>query len=228
MTFSDNNLESLSIDCVIFGFDEGELKILLIKRAGEPRKGEWALPGGFVGKEENLNDSAKRILEELTGLKNIFMEQCYVFGDVNRYPLRRVVSIAYYALIKIDTYNLRAAANAEEVKWFPLSKVPDLVFDHNEILNKGFECLQRNVKHHPVGFELLPEKFTLTQLQTLYEAAFGRDLDKRNFRKKILSMDLIIKLDEFQTGVPHRAARLFKFDPNRYKELQAKGFIFEV
>lgn len=224
----DKHLESLSIDCVIFGFDEGELKILTIKRASEPQKGKWALPGGFVGNDENLNDSARRILEELTGLKNIYMEQYHVFGNVDRYPLRRVVSIAYYALIKIDAYNLKASSNAEEVKWFPLSKVPKLVFDHNEIMEKGFERLKNNVKYNPIGFELLPEKFTLSQLQKLYEAVLGMELDKRNFRKKILSMDLIIKLNESQTNVPHRAAQLFKFDQKRYKELQSKGFIFEV
>lgn len=224
----DKYLDSLSIDCVIFGFNEGELKILLIKRAGEPQKGKWALPGGFVGKNENLNDSAKRILEELTGLKNIYMEQFHSFGDVKRYPLHRVVSIAYYALIKIDAYRIRPAANAEEVKWFPVSKVPRLVFDHNEILKEGFERLQNNVKYHPIGFELLPEKFTLTQLQSLYEAVLGKELDKRNFRKKILSMDLIVKLNESQTNVAHRAARFFKFDKKRYQELQSSGFIFEI
>jgi 8-oxo-dGTP diphosphatase len=224
----DKYLESLSIDCVIFGFDEGELKILLIKRAVEPQKGKWALPGGFVGTDENLNDSARRILEELTGLKNIYMEQYHAFGDVKRYPVRRVVSIAYYALIKIDAYNLKETSHAQDVKWFPLSKVPHLVFDHNEILSKGFERLQNQVRFHPIGFELLPEKFTLTQLQTLYESVLGKELDKRNFRKKILSMDLIIKLNESQVGVAHRAARLFKFDRKRYKELQSRGFIFEI
>lgn len=221
-------LDSLSIDCVIFGFDEGELKILLIKRAGEPQMGKWALPGGFVGKEEDLEYSAKRILEELTGLKNIYMEQFHSFGKVKRYPLRRVVSIAYYALIKIDAYNLKAAANAQEAKWYPLSKVPSIVFDHSEILEAGFERLKNNVKFHPIGFELLPEKFTLTQLQTLYESVLGIPLDKRNFRKKILSMDLILKLNESQVGVAHRAARLFRFDKKRYQELQSKGFIFEI
>ncbi|MFN3405914.1 MAG: NUDIX hydrolase [Cytophagaceae bacterium] len=221
-------LETLSIDCVIFGFDEGELKILLIKRAGEPSKGKWALPGGFVGKYEDLEESAKRILEELTGLKDIYMEQFHTFGDVNRFPLRRVVSIAYYALIKIDAYNLKAAANAEEVKWFPMSEVPSLAFDHSNILQAGFARLKQNVRHYPIGFELLPEKFTLTQLQTLYESVLSMPLDKRNFRKKILSMDLIVKLNESQTGVAHRAARFFKFDKKRYQELKSKGFVFEI
>jgi 8-oxo-dGTP diphosphatase len=220
-------LNSLSVDCIIFGFDQGELKILLIERAAEPSKGMWALPGGFVRPDEDLDHSAKRVLQELTGLSNIYMEQFHAFGEVNRYPEGRVISAAYYALTKIDDYNLKAASNAKEARWHPLSKTPKLVFDHNKILNMGLEKLKNKVRFQPVGFELLPKKFTLTELQKLYEAILEVELDKRNFRKKILSMDLLIKLDESQKNVAHRAARLYKFDKIKYKELVAKGFIFE-
>jgi 8-oxo-dGTP diphosphatase len=219
-------LNSISIDCVIFGFDEHEIKILLIERAAEPSKGMWALPGGFVEPKEDLDHAAQRILEELTGLSNIYMEQVMTFGDVDRYPLGRVISIAYYALIKIEDYNL--VDSPTDTRWHSLSKVPKLVFDHNKILHAGLEKLKRRVRYQPIGFELLPKKFTLTQLQKLYEAILGITLDKRNFRKKMLMMDLIIKLDESEVGVAHRAARYFKFDKNKYKALENKGFIFEV
>lgn len=221
-------VSSISIDCIIFGFDEGELKVLLIKRAKEPLKDGWALPGGFVGQNEDIDVAAKAILEELTGLKKIYMEQLHTFGDVNRYPLARVISIAYSSLVKIGDYELRAADNAKEAVWHPVSKIPALVFDHGQMVEMALDRLKTNVQYHPIGFELLPKKFTLTQLQTLYETVLETTLDKRNFRKKILSMDLLIALDEFQRGAPNRAARLFKFDTQKYKELKAKGFMFEL
>jgi 8-oxo-dGTP diphosphatase len=221
-------LNSLSVDCIIFGFDEQEMKILLIERAAEPSKGMWALPGGFVEPEEDLDNAAKRILEELTGLSNIYMEQVQTFGDVSRYPLGRVISVAYYALVKTEDYKLKASSLATDARWHSLSKAPTLVFDHNQILQVGHEKLKRKVRYQPVGFELLPKKFTLTQLQKLYETILGVELDKRNFRKKMLAMDLIVKLDESETNVAHRAARYFRFDKNKYKSLESKGFIFEV
>jgi 8-oxo-dGTP diphosphatase len=221
-------LNSLSVDCIIFGFDEHEVKILLIERAAEPSKGMWALPGGFVEPEEDLDNAARRVLEELTGLSNIYMEQVMTFGDVSRYPLGRVISVAYYALVKTEDYMLKASSLATDARWHSLSKAPKLVFDHNEILHAGLEKLKRRVRYQPIGFELLPKKFTLTQLQKLYEAILGITLDKRNFRKKMLSMDLIVKLDESETNVAHRAARYFRFDKSKYSALQSKGFIFEV
>ncbi len=219
---------ALSIDCTILGFDEGELKVLLIKRATEPLKDMWALPGGFVGQTESLDDAAKLILEELTGLSNIYLEQLHAFGDVNRYPLGRVISVAYYSLIKIGDYNLKAAANAQEAVWHPISKIPNLVFDHNEILAKALSRIRNDIKYYPIGFELLPKKFTLTELQNLYEVILNTLLDKRNFRKKILSMNLLLSLEEYQRGAPHRAARLFKFDTESYQQLKLKGFMFEL
>jgi 8-oxo-dGTP diphosphatase len=221
-------LNALSVDCVIFGFDEGELKALLIKRKEEPSSGMWALPGGFVEPSESLDNAAKRVLQELTGIQDMYMEQVYTFGDVNRFPLGRVISVSYYALVKISDYKVQATSKIEDLSWTPLSEIKELVFDHNLILTKTLDLLKEKVKFHPVGFELLPEKFTLTQLQNLYEVIMGKQLDKRNFRKKLLGMDLIIKLDESQVGVAHRAARFFKFDPDRYKEWSAQGFNFKL
>ncbi len=221
-------LNALSVDCVIFGFDEGELKALLIKRKEEPSSGMWALPGGFVEPTESLDNAAMRVLSELTSIPDMYMEQVYTFGGVNRYPLGRVISVSYYALVKISDYKIQATSKIEDVAWLPLSEIKELVFDHKEILQKALSTLKERVKFHPVGFELLPEKFTLTQLQNLYEVILGVLLDKRNFRKKLLGMDLIIKLDESQIGVAHRAARFFKFDPERYKEWLAQGFNFKL
>ncbi len=225
---SDKYLNALSVDCVIFGFDEGELKALCIKRKEEPSSGMWALPGGFVEPDESLDAAAMRVLSELTSIKDMYMEQVYTFGEVNRYPLGRVISVSYYALVKISDYKIQATSKIEDVAWLPLSEIKELVFDHKAILQKALNTLKERVKFHPVGFELLPEKFTLTQLQNLYEVILGVQLDKRNFRKKLLGMDLIIKLDESQVGVAHRAARFFKFDPERYKEWLSQGFNFKL
>ncbi|MFN6943891.1 MAG: NUDIX hydrolase [Cytophagaceae bacterium] len=218
-------IPSLSIDCVIFGFEESKLKVLLIRRLQEPDKGRWALPGGFVLEKEDLDQSAHRILDELTGVSDLFMEQVYTFGDVDRYPPRRVITIVYYALIKPAAYHLKSEADA---KWFDIDKIPDLPYDHIKIFKTAFEKLKKTVRYEPVGFELLPEKFSLTELQQLYEAILETSLDKRNFRKKLLKMDLLLSLDETQKNVAHRAARLYKFDPNIYASLKKEGFNFKL
>ncbi len=223
---------SVTVDCILFGFDEGELKILLIQRGGEPFRGMWALPGGFldIDTDPSLEYAAKRELEEETGLTNVFMEQLYTFGDMGRDPRGRVVSIAYYALLKLSDYQkVNAGTDADSVRWFALSEVPeDLAFDHEKILQMAIERLKGKVRYQPIGFELLPEKFTLSELQHLYEAVLGVTLDKRNFRKKILKMDLLVALEEKQEKVAHRAARLYQFDKKRYEELKSKGFNFEL
>lgn len=217
-------LNALSVDCVIFGLDEGELKALLIKRKKEPYSGMWALPGGFVEPSESLDDTAKRVLNELTGISDIFLEQFYTFGEVNRYPLGRVISVSYYALVKISDYKVQDTSKIEDVNWWPLSEIKELVFDHQKILNNALDTIKERVKSHLIGFELLPEKFTLTQLQNLYEVILGVTYDKRNFRKKFLAMGIIIKLEESQVGVAHRAANYFKFDHARYKEWLEQEF----
>ena len=219
---------ALTVDCVVFGFDEGELKVLLIERGLEPFKGRWALPGGFVRVDETLDEAARRELVEETGLKNVFLEQLYTFGAVERDPRERVVSIAYYALVKLSNHRAKAATDAANAQWFPVSKLPKLAFDHPEILRTALARLQGKVRYQPIGFELLPEKFTLSHLQHLYEAVLETELDKRNFRKKVLSFGLLVPLEETQMVGRHRPAQLFRFDQKRYEQLRKKGFHFEI
>ena len=224
----NNLLKNLSVDCVIFGFKNKKLNIMLIKLDVEPGKGNWALPGGNIKSEEDLDEAARRVLLELTSVEKIYMEQLYSFREVDRFPLFRVITIAYYALVKPEKYKLYPGPKASDVKWFRISEVPDLPFDHNKIVSEALKQLKKDIRYKPVGFELLPKKFTLTDLQNLYECIMGHELDKRNFRKKILSMHLLEKLDEKQTGVAHRRPNLYKFDKKNYKILKQKGFNFEL
>ncbi len=228
----DNNFfkSAFSVDNVIFGFDDGDLKVLLIKRGAAPFQGLWALPGDLVYPSEDLDTAAYRVLEELTGLKKVYLEQVHTFGAVDRHPLGRVITIAYFSLVKISDFTLTASSFAQNVEWHNVhhSLQSSLAFDHNIILKTCFDALIHRVRVRPIGFELLPPKFTLTELQHLYEAILSSDLDKRNFRKKILSMSLLMDLDELQEGVPHRPAKLYKFNKDRYHQLEAHGFSFEV
>ena len=219
---------ALTVDCVVFGFDEGELKVLLIQRALEPFKGRWALPGGFVRVDETLDEAARRELDEEAGLKNVFLEQLYTIGTVNRDPRERVVSVAYYALVKLSDHRAKAATDAANAEWFPISKVPKLAFDHADILATALARLKAKVRYQPIGFELLPPKFTLSVLQHLYEAVLGTDLDKRNFRKKVLGFGLLVPLKETQMAGRHRPAQLFQFDTDKYEKLKKRGFNFEL
>ena len=222
-------MDDLSIDCVIFGFDDRyQLQIMLIQRNLEPFKGQWALPGGFVRIDESLEDAARRELAEETGLQNIFLEQLYTFGQPKRHPGDRVVSVAYYALVNLVEHAVQAATDASAAAWFPVQALPPLAFDHQTILQTALQRLKGKVRYEPIGFELLPNKFTLTELQRLYETVLEEPLDKRNFRKKILKMDLLIELDEKQQGVAHRAAKLYRFDEAKYTQLKQKGFNFEL
>jgi 8-oxo-dGTP diphosphatase len=218
----------LTVDVVVFGLDEGDLKVLLIQRAQEPFAGRWALPGGFVRLDEALDAAARRELEEEAGVKLAYLEQLYTFGDVKRDPRDRVVTVAYYALVKLCEHEPKAATDARNAAWFPLSDVPRLAFDHEGILDTALRRLQAKVRYQPIGFELLPEKFTLTQLQKLYETILERPLDKRNFRKKILGLGVLEELDEIEQDVAHRAARLYRFDAPRYRKLTKRGFDFEI
>src|SRR5438874_10147072 len=219
---------ALTVDCVVFGYDDGELKVLLIERGREPFKGRWALPGGFVRVDETLDDAARRELQEETGLKNVFLEQLYTFGEVDRDPRERVVSVAYYALVKLSEHRAKAATDAANAEWFPVSKVPKLAFDHADILATALARLKGKVRYQPIGFELLPPKFTLSQLQHLYEAVLETNLDKRNFRKKVLGFDLLLPLKETQMAGRHRPAQLFRFDTDKYAKLKKRGFNFEL
>lgn len=222
---------AFSVDCVIFGFDTNSLKVLLIKRGEEPMKGRQAIPGDLVYPTESLEEAVSRVLSQSVGISNLYMEQVYTFGKVDRHPDGRVITIAYYALVNVRNYKLSAASFAESADWHPVDKAmaTQLGFDHNEILKACFEQLKRKVRTAPIGFELLPKKFTLSQLQLLYELILEKELDKRNFRKKILSLGILKQLNEKQRGVAHRPARLFQFDEERYKELKnVGGMDFEV
>ncbi len=207
-----------SVDCVIFGFDEGELKILLIERNEEPFTGWFALPGNFVENTEAIESAAERILYELTGLKGIFMEQFYTFGALGRHPQGRVITVAYYAMIRLNGQkDLKPVTDyARQAVWMPVKDMPELAFDHSRIFRKSFDKIRNKISYQPIAFELLPEKFTLTQLQNLYEVILNKKLDKRNFRKKMLAYDILKELDEKQKGVSYRAAKLYRFDKRKY------------
>lgn len=220
----------LTVDCVIFGLDldEESLQVMLVERDLEPFAGRWAIPGGFVRRGESPAEAAARELREETGIADVFLEQLYTFGAPGRDPRGWVVSVAYYALVSPDKHSIRAATDAREARWFPVTRTPPLAFDHTEILKTALARLRGKLTYAPVGFELLPQKFTIKQLQKLYEIVLGRQLDNRNFRKKIFGMDVLRELDEMQQGVPHRAARLYRFDEHKYKQLLKRGLSFEL
>ncbi len=217
----------VAVDCIIFGFDYNQLKLLLIKRNFSPQKGKWSLVGGFLNANESLDQAALRILNNLTGLSDIYLEQLYTYGEVNRDPGERVLSTAYYALINAENYHLPINRESS-AKWFPIEKIPRLIFDHNIMVDKAMRRLRRKSLSQPIGFELLPEKFTIPQLQKLYEVIHQRELDKRNFRKKILSMGLLKKLDEKQKSGSKKGAFYYMFDKQKYDDLVSRGFHFEI
>ena len=219
---------ALTVDAVVFGFDEAELKVLLIKRGLAPFKDRWALPGGFVRVDETLDEAVRRELHEETGIHQVYLEQLYTFGDVKRDPRERVVTIAYYALVKLTDHTTRAATDASDAKWFPVTDIPALAFDHATIFSAALERLRGKLRYEPIGFELLPEKFTLSQLQHLYETVLGAGIDKRNFRKKVLSFDFLDPLDETHREGAHRPAQLYRFNTAKYQGLKTKGFHFEL
>jgi len=219
---------AVTVDGVVFGFDDADLKLLLIRRQIEPNKGEWALPGGFVRIAEGLEEAARRELHEETGIRELYLEQLYTFGEPQRDSRERVISVAYYALVKLSGHTVRAASDAVDVAWFPVAELPKLAFDHERIVDTGLRRLKAKVRYEPIGFELLPEKFTLGELQRLYETVLEQTLDKRNFRKKILGMDLLEPLDKYQQDVAHRAAQFYRFNHQRYEQLKKRGFNFEL
>ena len=220
-----HNRMLIAVDCIIFGFDGKDLKALLIKRGFEPGLGKWSLMGGFVQSRESIHDGAIRILEQLTGLTNIYMEQLYCFGDVDRDPGDRVVSIAYFALIKLDDYK-KELMKEHNAKWFNIRHIPTMIFDHKKMILMAKESLRQKVATHPIGFELLPEKFTLAQLQNLYETIYETTFDKRNFLRKILSLDILKKLNEKERFLSKRGSFYYMFDHDKYKKLELEGLKF--
>lgn len=219
---------NVAVDCVVFGLDDHDLKVILIQRGIAPFEGRWALPGGFVRVDETLEQSCLRELKEETGIKNVYIEQLYTFGDLHRDPRERVVTVSYYALVNLSDHQIQATTDAQKAAWFSLDDIPSLAFDHHKILKMAIQRLKGKIRYEPLGFELLPKKFTLFQLQQLYEKILEKSLDKRNFRKKIQSMGLLIALNEVEEDVSHRAARLYQFDEHKYKQLRNKGFNFEI
>jgi ADP-ribose pyrophosphatase YjhB (NUDIX family) len=207
----------LSVDCIIFGFDEGKLKILIGKRQMDPGRGEWSLYGGFVNGNESVDDAASRTLYELTGLRNLYMRQVGAFGNVDRDPGERVVSIAYYALINVKDYE-DELRREHGVEWMDINEIPQLYSDHNDMVRKARKMMQQKLAQEPVGFRLLPSLFTLTQLQKLYEAVNGEELDKRNFRKRIKDMDFIEKTELIDKTGSKRGAYLYRFNKRVYNE----------
>ena len=215
----------MTVDIVIFTLREGSLQALLVKRGVPPFEGQYAIPGGFIRGDESLEEAALRELHEETGVRNEFLEQLYTFGDPKRDPRGRVITVAYYALIASDKLSLVAGADAAEAQWFPASSVPPLAFDHKSILDYALERLRNKLEYTTVGFQLLPEKFTLGELQAVYEAILGRPLDKRNFRRKLALLSILKPLREWQrTG--RKPAQLFRFAAARFEKLKDKGILF--
>lgn len=218
---------SLTVDCVLFGFNETQLKVLLIKRASDPEAGSWALPGGFMEKEETLEMAARRVLEMLTGVSEVYMEELKTFSAVNRHPSARVITVAFYALVNPDHYPLKPSWHASEAYWYTLDSLPELGFDHKEIINVAIQTLKKNIQVKPLGFELLPQKFTLKELQDLYEAILGNKLDRRNFRRKIKALTILDELEEVRKGA-HKDASLYAFNKAAYDKLVAEGYTLLV
>lgn len=212
-------LSHFTIDCVILTFGEKGLKVLLCERNQYPYKDWWALPGNFIDPYEEMEEAVDRVLYELTGLKDIYMDQLAAFGGVKRHPEGRILTVAYYTLLRLEDIKVKIKPVSDYMrtaKWMDINDLPKLAFDHLEIIEKAKQELKLKIDYSPIVYELLPEKFTLTQLQNIYEAILEKELDKRNFRKKILSFPYILPLEEFQTGVSYRAARLYTFDKTLY------------
>jgi 8-oxo-dGTP diphosphatase len=209
---------SFSLDCVIFGYQDGKIHVMLIKRAMEPYLGEWAIPGDLLYPDEDLPEAATRILNELTKVENLELHQGRTFGKPDRHPQGRVITTAYFSLVKMEDIRAEASSWADDIKWVPVDEIKELAFDHNEILESTYQLLKYKLKREPVCFQLLPEKFTLNEMQQLYEFAFDTEMDKANFRKKIKPIPLI-NMHEKQENVKHRPANLFAFDSSKFEEL---------
>lgn len=216
---------AVTTDCVIFGFDGNELKVLLIERGIDPYKGQWAFPGGFLNPDESAETGALRELKEETGIESAYIEQFHTYSTPDRDPRERVITIAYMALVKIQ--EARGGDDAADAKWFPIGKTPSLAFDHDLILRDALARLRERIHFHPIGYDLLPEKFTMKELQTLYEAVLGVHFDRRNFAKKMQHLDVLVQLDETVWPTPKREAYLYKFNLEKYNELKRRGFRLE-
>ncbi|CAL2083308.1 8-oxo-dGTP diphosphatase [Tenacibaculum sp. 190524A02b] len=218
----------VAVDAVVFGYDKKQLSVLLIKRGVQPFKNSWALPGGLVKENESLEEAVQRELEEETGVTIDYLEQLYTFGKPGRDPRNRVVSVTYFGLVSPQHFKIAAATDAAEVQWFSINELPELAFDHSIILDKALKRLQSKINYQPIGFELLKKEFPFSDLENLYQTILDRKIDRRNFRKKILSFDILIETDKIHKPSSGRPAKLFKFNSEKYKELEDKGFHFEI
>lgn len=218
----------ITIDCVIFGVRDGQLQLLVLRRERAPYAGKWCLPGGIIRNDETAEACAVRILHEKTGITGMFLEQLYTFTELKRDPRGRAVSIAYYALVRPGQFAVIAGRDTSEIAWKNIEQLPALGFDHRKIVDTALLRVRAKVRYQPIGFELLPSAFTLTQLQQLYETVLGYEIDKRNFRKKILGMGLLDATGKKETNVKRRAAELYRFNEQKYKALTRKGFSFEL
>jgi len=215
--YDDKDRFLVAMDCIIFGFSEGELSLLLIKRKIEPAKGQWSLMGGFLRENESIDEGAKRVLNELTGLENVYMEQVRTFEEVERDPGERVLSVAYYSLVKIEESDQERLVD-HNAYWIKINELPELIFDHGQMVELAKDVMRQKASTEPIGFNLLPDLFTLTQLQSLYEAIYGTVLDKRNFRKRVAEMDYIVKTDKIDKTGSKRGASLYKFNDRIYQK----------
>ena len=219
----------ITVDAVVFGYESiPRISVLLVKRKYEPFKGTWAIPGGFVENEESLEDAVSRELKEETGIKITYLEQLYTFGNPQRDPRQRIISVAYFGLVRPEIYKISADSDADEVKWFDIHKLPKLAFDHDHILDIAIDRLRAKITYEPIGFELLDERFPFSDLENLYTTLLGRDIDRRNFRKKIMSLGMLNELDEKVSKGAGRPANLFQFDKEKYFQLKEKGIVFEI
>jgi len=216
----NSNRIALSVDCVIFGFDENKLKVLLIRSDLKKYQGKWSLLGDLVGQNEDLDAAAYRILKQRTGLDDVYLEQVHTFGAVNRHPAGRVVTTTYCSLINVRHHKLKILDN--ELHWHDVQSVMDLAFDHQQIFVTCYQWLQKRIQEHPLGFNLLPKKFSLRDLQNLYEAILDTKMDRRNFRKKFFAMDFLIDIAEMEQDVPHRPGKLYKFNYDKYEKKKRK------
>ncbi len=217
-----------SVDSLIFGCRNGHLEVCLIQHADGPATGQWGIPGDFLYDNESLEDAAVRTLRTRTGIDDIYLDQLHTFSALDRYPGERVITTAYYSLVRPQDYEAVAGAHELDAQWFSVKQLPELMYDHQSIIEFGIQHLRHKIRHAPIGFNLLPDKFTLLELQKLYEAILDIELNKPNFRRKMLRMDLLVDCQEKQTGGAHRAAQLYRFDHATYQNLQDQGFVFEL
>lgn len=218
----------LAVDAAVFGYEDGNISVLLIKRKYEPFKGKWAIPGGFVLEKESLEEAVERELKEETGVVINYLEQLYTFGSISRDPRNRVVSVAYVGLVRPNAFKISASTDADEVQWHNINELPELSFDHDIILKTAIERLQNKIIYEPIGFELLDEKFPFSDIEKLYRTLLGRDIDRRNFRKKIIKLNVLDELDEKVMKGSGRPANLYQFNQTRYFKLKKEGIIFEI